>query len=195
MTTTRHTFIRRLQGGGEEIWQQLDRLYRPLIAGWLRRFQLSDADVDDVAQEIMLVVMRRIDDFDHNGRVGAFRNWLRTIAANTTRSFLRKKQREASSGEAMKMIEELEDPTSGLSKQFDRDHNHFVLRELMSRIAAEFEPKTMEAFRIHVLEQVDAKETASRLGLSPRAVYIAKSRVLRRLRDEAADWFDDLMAT
>lgn len=192
MANTARTFIQRLQGGGDETWRQLDQLYRPLIVHWLRGFTLRTADIDDLVQEILMVVMLRINDFDHNGRVGAFRRWLRVIAANTTRSYLRKAKRQQQSPETMKLLEELEDTASPVAQQFDRDHDDFVLRELLSRVEAEFEPKTMAAFRMHVLDQVDARDTAQRLEMSPRAVYIAKSRVLRRLREEAADWFDEL---
>ncbi|MEK6238144.1 MAG: sigma-70 family RNA polymerase sigma factor [Planctomycetales bacterium] len=193
MTTTRRSFIARLQGGGDETWRQLQQIYRPLIMDWLRQLRLTDADVEDVSQEIMLVVLRRITEFDHNGRVGAFRNWLRTIAANATRSYLRKGRREYSNGEAMLLVEQMEDPSSTLSQQFDREHNHYVLRELTSQISSEFQANTMEAFRLHVLQQQDVKTTASQLGMSERAVYIAKSRVMRRLREEASEWLDELM--
>jgi RNA polymerase sigma-70 factor, ECF subfamily len=86
----------------------------------------------------------------------------------------------------------LEQPDSDMSRQFDRQHDRFVLHGMLQRVVQQFEPATINAFRMHVLEGVDAKVTAERLGVSPRVVYIAKSRVLRALRELAADWIDEL---
>lgn len=195
MDPTRISFIQYLSHGKHRAWEEMDRTYRPLIYHWLRRYQLQSSDAEDIAQEVMAVVVRRVGEFDHNGRVGAFRHWLRTITVHTARNFLDKHghQPEATgSSLLLEMLAQLEDPASEASRLFDRQHDQFVLQAMLERVVEQFEPGTINAFRMHVLEGVDAKVTAGRLGVSPRVVYIAKSRVLRALREQAADWIDEL---
>ena len=80
MAATRHSLLLRARTGDEGAWQDLCELYRPLIAGWLRRQSVPEADIDDLVQEIFLAVVRGLPSFSHSGRRGAFRTWLRTIA-------------------------------------------------------------------------------------------------------------------
>lgn len=195
MHTTRLSFIQYLSHGTHRAWEELDRAYRPLMFHWMRRYHLQSSDAEDVAQEVMTVVLRRIGEFEHNGRVGAFRHWLRTITVHTVRNFLgRHAHRPDATGGSvvLEMLAQLEDPESETSRLFDRQHDQYVLQAMVQRVMGQFQPATIEAFRMHVLEGTDAKVTAERLGVSPRAVYIAKSRVLGALRAQAADWLDDL---
>lgn len=186
MDTTRRSLILSLRGGQGACWQVLDRLYRPLVIAWLRGSSVPESDVEDVAQEVMLVVMRRIGDFDHNGRRGAFRKWLKSIAWNAARSAQRRGPKQAGSS----LVDDLHDAGAEVDARIEREHVHHLLMVLMHDVAGDFEPQTLEAFRLHVLEGLTPTETAERLGISTRAVYIAKSRLMRRLR-EAADARDD----
>lgn len=193
MHTTRVSFIQYLGQGEHRAWEELDRVYRPLIFHWLRRYDLQPSDAEDVAQEVMTVVHRRVGEFDHNGRVGAFRTWLKTVTVNTARNYLGRLRPEATGSSVfLEMLGQLEQPGSEASRMFDRQHDQYVLHGMLERVVAQFELGTIAAFRTHVLEGVDAKVTAERLGVTPRAVYVAKSRVLRALRELAADWINDL---
>ena len=64
-------------------------IYEPWLRGWLSRHDLQPADVEDLLQEILVAVSEGLPKFVHNGRPGAFRNWLRTILTNRVRHFLR----------------------------------------------------------------------------------------------------------
>lgn len=70
-------------------WRRFAELYEPLIRWWLRRKDCLGHDADDVAQNILAVIVRRVGDFEHNGRTGAFRAWLRTITTNCLRDYWR----------------------------------------------------------------------------------------------------------
>ena len=103
----------------------------------------------------MLVVSRRVEGFDHNGRVGAFRNWLRTITVHAARKFLNKRQRQpeaSGTSDFRKMLEQLECENSAISQQFNLLHDQFVLQDLLRRVSLRFQPSTIEAFRLHALE-------------------------------------------
>jgi RNA polymerase sigma-70 factor (ECF subfamily) len=82
------------------------------------------------------------------------------------------------------MLDQLEDPNSALSKQWDLQHDQHVARRLMELIQPHFEPKTWQAFRGVVIDGQKAAEVAPKLGMSVNAVLLAKSRILSRLRQE-----------
>jgi RNA polymerase sigma-70 factor (ECF subfamily) len=70
-------------------WQRLVDLYTPLIRAWLRRYALLDQDIDDLVQEVLAIVVRKMPEFERQPQTGAFRRWLRTITVNCLRGFWR----------------------------------------------------------------------------------------------------------
>ena len=193
MHTTRLSLIQQLGAGQADAWHELDQVYRPLITHWLRRYRFPLEDVQDVTQEVMAVVVRQIGQFEHSGQVGAFRNWLRTTTVNLARNYLRKRN-NAVSGSAglMQMLDQLEDPRSSTAQEFDREHDLHVVRRLLEQISVQFTPQTLAVFRMHVIGGVSAQDAAKQLGVSVASVHAAKSRVLSRLRQQAADWIDEI---
>jgi RNA polymerase sigma-70 factor (ECF subfamily) len=174
-------------------WRRLVDLYTPLIRDWLRRHSLQPPDADDLAQEVMAVVIREMPHFQHDQRTGAFRRWLRTVTVNRVRGFWRGRQgRPIATGDSNfeGVLAQLEDPASGLSRAWDEEHDRHVVRRLLELIEPDFEPATWKAFRGLVLEERDTAEVARELGLTPNAVRIAKSRVLSRFRQEIAGLLD-----
>jgi len=176
-----------------EAWQRLVDLYTPLLTGWLRRHALQVSDVDDLVQDVLTAVVRDIPRFEHNRRPGAFRNWLRTILAKRLREFWRaRRARPLATGDSdfAAMLDQLADPTSGISHLWNVEHDQHVVRRLLARIEAQFTPSTWQAFRRVVLDGAKPDAVAAELGLSVNAVFIAKSRVLQCLREESRDLLD-----
>ncbi len=194
MSATSATLLERLRDRADaEAWQRLVELYTPLLTGWLRRHALQPSDVDDLVQEVLAAVARDIGRFEHNRRVGAFRHWLRTILANRLREFWRaQRARPTATGESdfADILAQLEDSGSGLSRLWDREHDEHVVRRLLAMIEPQFTPSTWQAFRRLVLDGERPDAVAAELGLSVNAVFIAKSRVLQRLRQEGRDLLD-----
>ena len=174
----------------DDDWRRLDDLYRPLLRVWVARAGVAASDVDDLVQDVLSVVVRRIAGFEWRGR-GAFRAWLRTILANEVRDYFRdQKYRPIATGDSgfQARLDELESPDSTLSRLWDREHDKHVIASLMQRVQGDFSfsPVTWQAFRRHVQEGEPAGQVAEALGLSLNSVLLAKSRVLKRLRQEAA---------
>ena len=170
-------------------WDRLVELYSPLIRGWLRRHGVPPADADDVTQEVFGVLLKRFPDFEHNGRTGAFRAWLRAITFNCVRDFWKANRiRPAAPGgsDFGGYLDQLADPESPLSREWDREHDLHIARRLLEMIEPQFEPTTWRAFRRVALDGVPAADVAKELGVTVNVVFIAKSRVLARLREEAA---------
>jgi RNA polymerase sigma-70 factor (ECF subfamily) len=174
-------------------WRRLVELYTPLIRGWLQRYSVHDVDGDDLIQEVMAVLIRELPHFHHDLRRGAFRRWLRTITVNRLRKFWRERNsRPVATGDSdfAQMLDQLEDPESGLSRLWDEEHDRHIARSLLKALEPEFEAATWQAFQLLVLEGKTTAETAAELHISANAVRIAKSRVLRRFRQEVEGLID-----
>ncbi len=168
-----------------EAWQRWLAIYEPWLRGWLRRYSLQSADIDDVLQGILAVVVEKMPLFVHSGRPGAFRTWLRSILVNQVRYFLRTRGRRwAGAGAPADWLDQLEDPTSDLSRRWEREHDQLILRHALAAIRPEFQPRTWEVFRLLVLEDRPVDEVARLCRMEHNAIYAAKFRVLARLRQE-----------
>ncbi len=185
MNETPLSLLERLrQSPDEPSWHRLTDLYLPLVRRWVTQRGIAPDDADDLTQEILLVIVRELPDFDHSGRKGAFRTWLRTITVHRVRGYWRSKQTRPNQA-LEEDLDRLEDPNSELARLWDQEHDEFVTRRLLELIEPEFTPATWHAFRRQNVDGISAAETAAELGVSANAVLIAKSRVLRRLRQEA----------
>jgi RNA polymerase sigma factor (sigma-70 family) len=194
MSTTSASLLERVRlDPAAEQWQTLVELYDPLIRGWLKRQSVLASDADDLVQDVLTVVARRLKEFEHNGRPGAFRNWLRTITINCVRDFWRSRKREGAAGGAQvqELLDQLTDPNSGLTQAWDLEHDRFVTQQLLARMRSEFEATTWRAFERVALDGAPAAEVAAELNITTNAVFIAKSRILARLRQESRGLIDD----
>ena len=195
MDATRQSLLVRARGGDEGAWRDLCDLYRPLIVSWLRRQAVPPGDIDDVVQEIFIAVVQGLPSFEHTGRYGAFRAWLRTIAYNHSCDYWKSPARRseaAGTDDAAAALGLLEDPNSPLNRYWDDEHDRYVLHCLLEMVETEFEPATVRAFRLVALEGASSTDIAAQLDLSVAAVYAARSRVLRRLRTLAEGLLDEL---
>ncbi|MEP3477793.1 MAG: sigma-70 family RNA polymerase sigma factor [Fuerstiella sp.] len=172
----------------QEAWNRLHRLYEPLIRKWLVRYDLQPNDADDVTQEVLLAVSRDIGNFDHNGRTGAFRAWMKMILVNRLRKFWHSRDRRPTAGggsDMQRRLAELDDPASQATLIWNQEHDQHVLSQVMKIVEARVEPTQWAAFQMTAFDGVKPQAAAEKLGISLNAVLIAKSRVLSRLRQEA----------
>ena len=168
-----------------ESWEKLAAIYTPVLHAWLRRYELQPSDADDLTQDVLVVVAREAKSFEHSGRPGAFRSWLRTILVHRLRNFWRAQKRLPSAkggSDFLKEIDELEDPNSALSHVWDRQHDDQVLRQALEQSKSKFTPNTWVAFQRLVFDGVKVAEVATELGMSANAVLVAKSRALSHLK-------------
>jgi RNA polymerase sigma-70 factor (ECF subfamily) len=171
-----------------QAWERLAALYTPLLTSWLHRLGVQDSDADDLTQEVLLVVLRELPQFEHNRRSGAFRRWLRMILAHRVQDFWKRRDRRpiAAGGSSFhEQLNQLTDDGSPASQLWDRQHDEHVMSQLMETLRPRFAPQTWQAFRMQVIDGRRADAVATELGLSLSSVYVAKSRVLNALRREA----------
>ena len=189
MNSTSISLLNRLQQSDDSNnWNRLVELYTPLLQRWLRKYDVQANDADDLVQEVLMAVSKDLGSFDHNGRPGAFRSWLRTILVHRLRNFWRARGRRPQArgdSDIDRRLAQLEDPASEMSEIWNRQHDWYVAKQLLALTQPSFAPGTWSAFCRVTLDGARPDVVATELGISLNAVFIAKSRVLRRLREEA----------
>jgi len=171
-----------------ESWNRLVETYAPLISAWLRRYDVQDSDADDLVQEVLLAVSKDLGKFEHGGHPGAFRGWLKAILVNRLRKFWRSRDRRPQArgdSDIDARLAQLDDPSSEMSLIWNREHDQYVLRQLLALAEPHFAPNTWTAFCRVALDGAKPDVVAEEMGISRNAVVIAKCRVLSRLRQES----------
>ena len=168
-----------------EAWQRLVALYGPTVYGWCRRLGVSETDAADVVQDVFAAVATGIDRF-HRDRPGdSFGAWLRIVTRHRVMDHHRRRQGQpdAPGGTSAygRLLDVAETAEPSLPPSTERDP--LLSRRMLDLVRAEFEPSTWTAFWRIVVDGQSPAEVAAALGLSLAAVYKAKSRVLRRLRE------------
>jgi RNA polymerase sigma-70 factor (ECF subfamily) len=194
MSVTSLSLLEHLQQSpNDSDWRRLVDFYTPLIRVWLKRYALLDQDIDDLVQEVLAIVVRKVPEFRRQPQTGSFRRWLRTITVNCLRGFWRSQRfRPKIPGNAgfAQVLDQLEDSGSALSKLWDKEHDDHVAKRLLEMIRPRFEAKTWLAFQRVALEAIPVDQVASELGMTVNAVFIAKSRVVHLLRQEGQGLLD-----
>lgn len=193
MVPTSLSLLDRLRSANadEADWEKLQQIYRPLIQGWARRVPGLAAEADDLTQDVMVVLVREIGRFERQ-REGSFRAWLRQILIHRAGALHRSRRRQPRAGidPTEGYLEAFSDPRSALAREWDAEHDALVFRKLLATVQPDFQPNTWEAFRRFAIEGQSAVEVARELSLSVASVLQAKSRVLKRLRQEAGHLMD-----
>lgn len=165
-------------------WTEFNAIYDGMIQGWLFRQSVQAQDADDIRQEVMTVVLREVGGFEHNGRTGAFRAWLRAITANCLRDHWRKnnKRRASGSPDLQELAAQLEDNGSRQSVLWNAEHDRHVLNHLLDNVAQRLSEQSVTVFRRIAIEQEDADAVAEDLGMTLGAARVAQHRVLKALK-------------
>lgn len=166
-------------------WSQFVEIYSPLIYGFGRKHGLQDADAVDLTQEVLRIVARTAERFEYDAKLGSFRGWLFTIVRNELRTWLSRQQRAAigtgDTGEQQRLAEVADDATE--SAAWDQDHERRLFAWAAEQVQKEVQPATWQAFWRTAVNGEPGKDVAAILEMSVAAVYLAKSRVMARLKE------------
>lgn len=173
----------------ENAWKTFVQLYTPLIYGLARREGLQEADAADLTQEVLNEVIRSIQNFELDHSKGRFRDWLGVIIRRRIWAF-RKNVRDLSLINAAALSGIDDDGTT--DPGWDAEFYRYVLDKALERIQSEFEPNTWRAFLCTWVNDENPTNVGQSLGMSVSAVYMAKSRVLKRLEAEILEIAEDL---
>lgn len=185
---TRVTLLARIKDGRDtDAWREFVQLYGPVVYRFARNRGLQDADAADLMQDVMRSVARNAERLNYDPKRGTFRGWLYTVTRNKIYNFLNgQRNRPRGSGDEAGW-ERLDTAPArdeeGPDADWEREYQRRLSARAMEQVKGEFQPATWEAFWKTAVEGKPAAEAGKTLGMSPGAVYVAKSRVIARLRE------------
>ena len=184
--TTCATLLTRLRHDpfNEAAWDRFVELYGCHIYRWCRQWGLQDADAEDVTQEILLKLARKLRDFAYDPE-SSFRGWLKTVAHHAWSDFVdnQKRARTVADDQLWELIqsaEAREDLLQKLEEAFDYELLETAKLQVRLRVA----PHTWEAFHLVAIEGLPVEDVAAKVRLQVAMVYVAKSKVQKMLREE-----------
>jgi len=185
---TRATLLIRLKDPRDTgAWGEFVDLYGPVVYGFARKRGLQDSDAADMVQEVLRSVARNADRMEYDPKKGTFRGWLYTVTRNKIYNFLtsqKRRPRAAGDVSSQERLEAFADPSNQSEADWELEYQRRLSSKAMDRVKHEFQPATWQAFWGTAVEGRQALEVGQTLKMTPGAVYVAKSRVLARLRDE-----------
>lgn len=185
MNTTPVTLLKRIRESGDaEAWDRFVELATPALYAWAHRAGLRHDDAADLVQEVFLLLAVKLPQFQYDPSQ-SFRGWLRQVTLNKWHERRRLRSPPLVGDEALEEIAEPADEAF-----WETDYREYLVARAMEIMQAEFEPKTWRACWEHVVSGRTAADVATELGMTPGAVYVAKCRVLARLRHELEGLMD-----
>ncbi len=184
---TRPSLILRLRDPqDEQAWSEFLDIYEPLIERLGRRKGLQNADVRELVQDVLVSVASAIERWEPSPERGSFRGWLATITRNLTINLLKREARyPRGSGDSnfQQLLEQQPDPNCGTTALFDIEYRRRMFQWAADCVQSEFQASTWSAFWLTCVEGRSVAVAAEELGLSRGAVYVARSRVMSRLKE------------
>ncbi len=191
---TRYSLIQRLQDGGDDAaWDEFASIYRPMIVRIALRKQLQFDDAEDLAQQVLVLVLKNITKWKTDPARARFRTWLQTVVRNATINALSRRPKDQATGGTNSLQQLNESPDKAYALWFDLEWQRETLRWVAQQVRGEFESTTWTAFWDTAIEELSAQEVAERIGKSVGAVYIARSRVMQRIKQKLVDLDDDFI--
>ena len=183
---TRSSLVVRLHNARDEAaWTEFLVIYEPLILRLLRKKGLQECDARDVCQQVLVAVARHIEQWKPDGASASFRRWLFQIARNLAMKFLSRRPPggiAVGGSDVHEMLEAQPDERGTLYDEYDQEYRQQLLLCAAGQIRAEFRETTWEAFWQTCIANRPVAEVAAELGTTAGNVYVARSRVMGRLR-------------
>jgi RNA polymerase sigma factor (sigma-70 family) len=191
MPGTRVSLLQRVRSGDHPAsWEEFYSVYHPFLLRYAASRGLSEADACDVVQEIFMRLFRVLQKFQYDPRRARFRTWLKRVAQNSIRDWLRRSRRRR---EHLLDPRDLETPDPREAKfDWDGEHRTRIVLHALSVVRAESRPLTWKCFELHCLDGRTATDVARLTGLTANGVYINAARILARVRQKCAEFDEEL---
>jgi RNA polymerase sigma-70 factor, ECF subfamily len=188
---TSRSLLERVKADDGAAWETLVGLYGPVVYRWVRRWDVSEHEAADVFQDVFQSLARNIGGFRKENAGDTFRGWLHRITDNKVRDHLRKLGRQPGGEggtEAQLRLASLPEPSFREGDESASGNEQAgLLRAAVELIRSEFEARTWQAFWMTAVDGKSPADAGEELGMTPGAVRVAKSRVLKRLREELGE--------
>lgn len=183
---TRFSLIEKIKNPEDlDAWMEFTAIYQPLIFNICRKKGLQHADATDVTQEVLIRVSKAIERYHHDRATSTFRGWLYRITRNLTVDYFRRQGNDPLAKAAMPdEIENCPEPTADEASTFHVEFRRQMFAVVARTVKMQVRPETWNAFWQTEVEHVDIDTVAKSLSMTTGAIYVARSRVLARLRKE-----------
>jgi RNA polymerase sigma factor (sigma-70 family) len=185
---TRASLIVRLRCSEDvDAWGEFVDIYQPLIFRVAKKHGLQDADASEVAQEVLTRVAKAIDRWNPDPERGTFRGWLYRITRNLTVEFLRTDKRRPltqDNSAVDRAIGNVVADSNGASREFQIEYERQMFAWAAEQIETTFQSNTWQAFWLTAVKQQSVESVAKKLSMTKGAVYIARSRVMAKLKEQ-----------
>ena len=189
---TRSSLLVRIKHVADDgAWQEFVELYAPLIYRFARGQGLQDADASDLTQDVLMNLTKAMQNFDYDRGRGSFRSWLFKVTHNALRMMQRCHQNVPTGTGDTQQHELLAQQSNveSAADDWDRQHQQRLFQWAANHVRAQCEATTWTAFWEVAMKGRAAADVAGELQMSVGAVYMAKSRVLARLK-QRTDQFE-----
>ncbi len=189
---TRASLILRLSDATDvEAWDEFVAIYEPLVYRLARRKGFQHADAQEFVQEVMLAVSRAVERWVPDPEKGKFRHWLFRVARNLMINFLtRRKYQPLENGhvDVEQLMTEKSESKNEVSTLFNLEFQREVFQWAACQVKDDVKQNTWDAFWLSSVEGLSINETADRLDMTIGSIYIARSRVIFRLRERVKEF-------
>jgi RNA polymerase sigma-70 factor (ECF subfamily) len=186
-TGTSSSLLHRARGSDPEAWRRLSELYGPVVYRWVRSAGIREHDAADIVQDVFQAVFTSLDRFRQDKPTDRFRDWLWTITRRRAIDLVRQRANQAAGAggdEALALLSELPQRLPELPAG-DEDSAHAdLVRRALELVRPEFAAHTWQACIQTAVDGRRPADVAADLEMTIGAVYVARSRVLKRLRQE-----------
>lgn len=187
LPSTRASLLHRLKksNGDSDAWPEFVQTYGPRISHWCRGWGLQSTDAEDVKQDVMLAMARQMRSFEYDASL-RFRSWLKTIAHRAWVDFLKSRSRAiaGSGSDSVQAILDSVETQEDFIEQIMQECDKGILEDAMLVIRRRVNENTWQAFQMTAIEGISAPHVATQLGMAITAVYKAKSRIQKLLKEE-----------
>ena len=183
---TRPSLLVRLRDAHDELaWSQFVEIYAPLVYGFARKHGLQDADAADVTQDVLRSVATAAKKLEYDPERGSFRGWLFTVVRNRLRDFWASQARQCQGSGDPEMNRRLQElPAPEENQEWEQEYEQQLFHWAATQVRADFQDSTWQAFWQTAVEGKSGKAVAKALGMTVAAVYLAKARVITRLKEQ-----------
>ena len=192
---TRLSLLVRLRDARDDgAWGQFVELYAPLVFGFARKHGLQDADAADLTQVVLQAVSGGIRGFDYDPRRGSFRGWLFTVVRNKLRNLVAAQKRSGrgtGDTDAQRRLQDLPAREADQTAWWEQEYERRVFAWAAEQVLGSFSESTWQAFWQTAIEGKTGPQVARQLGMSVAGVYLAKGRVMARLKEVIRETLDE----
>jgi RNA polymerase sigma-70 factor (ECF subfamily) len=175
-----------------ERWRVFDGIYRPILRAYFIQRGLDESAASDVVQDVYVKLLRKIQLYDP--AKCRFRTWLFTVAQHTLIDYVRRRstRKRALEGWAAQVLSASPADSIAMEEQWTRIHREKILAHALTVVRAQVSSKAWTCFQQRLLRDRPAAEIAAELKITPNAVYVNASRVLKLVRDVCEDFDEDI---